>query len=338
MSNVTILDPNDAARLDARGESIGSSGALFFGEDLSHELAENFRTLRPDLTAEKALVFDGSVPYGARAVKYRMLDANGKAQWIEAKTNQLNTVSVGGTRPEVGYSAFGVRVEWDDEDMEAMRVARANGARIPDLYGELDAAARRAILEFANSVAWYGSASRNFNGLLTAPLERSPALVKIAEGSAATGEAIAKKVLDLLNSVRVGTAGALDANTCVWALSAYSYAETTPFNSSGGDMTILEYIKSKRPGVTHEWSVELEADSVAANLSSGAAAALGAGILACHRSNTVARIAVSPVRYFEIEKLGGGLSYAQNLTAKVSDIILAHPKAYAMLTRVDTGT
>lgn len=337
MPNVQILDPNTAARLDARGESIGSSGALFFGEDLSHELADTFRTMRPDLTAEKAIHFDGSVPYGARAVKYRMLDANGKAQWIEAKTNQLSTVAIGGTRPEVGYSAFGVRIEWDDEDMEAMQVARANGARIPDLYGELDAAARRAILEFANGVAWYGSASRNFNGLLTAPIERTPALVKIAEGSAATGEAIAKKVLGLFNAVRNNTAGKLDVNTCIWPLSAHSYVETTPFNSDGSDLTILEYIKSKRRDVTHEWAVELEAESVAANLTSAAADAIGAGILACHRDRTVGRIAVSPVRHFEITKLGGGMAYEQNVVAKVSDLILAHPNAYAMLTRVNTG-
>ncbi len=336
---VQILSPEETSALNgslaARGEaaSIQTSGALFFGDDLTHDIQENFRVHRPTLTADRIIHMDGSVPFVAREVRYRQITGGGQAKWFDGSSGSLGKADVGSKRVGAPMTPFGVKINWDFLDQEAIMLARANGVRLPDIYAELVNNALRAIAEFGNRVAWFGDAARGYKGLLAQPFEKPKAGVHIGEGTSSSGKDIAKKVLGLFSGIERKTKSTLRPNACCWSIDAYLYAEDNPWNPESSDLSILEYIQKKRPDIMHERSFELDEVKLQAG---GKTNNLGSCIVAGNKGPMTSRLCISKPRFFGIVNKGGGMAFEQNILANVSDVIMPQGGSYAMLTNCDT--
>jgi hypothetical protein len=308
----------------ARSESIGSSGQLFFGnEDLSYELAELFREKRPEKSAMKVITFDGETPWGARRVKYRMIGRTGKAAWLEEKTHTLPTAAVGAVRDTTDWQKFGVAIIWDEEENEAIEMARRDGIRIPDIYAESEAAGREAILDMANEVAWFGSAERGFKGLLGQPISAVQSEYDLSLESDVDGISLARYLLRQIHSITVETKKTIQPNFVQYPVETLAMLESTQLNDVAST-TVMEYIRRVTPGITHDSSPELENVVQDGN-------DLGGCILIGRRDPQIARLFMSNVRHYAIESLGGGMSFRQNMVAKISDTVIPQPKGFRLI-------
>jgi hypothetical protein len=322
--HITPLSRAEAARFEA--QAVPSAGSLFFGDDLAFEIAENYKTLRPALSAREVLAATDRTPWGSRVVRYRLVTGNGKAARAEQGTASLPTVGLGATRPEVPYVPFGVLLAWEDAEQEAMLAARANGVRLPDLYGELTAEALRALDEWANAATWDGDGD-DLVGLLKSPFSKSPAGIAIAEGTAATGEQIVKAILAARNTIFTKTAGMIEPNFVAMGTDAFSYLQTAVYDSASGPATIGEVLAKRLADAAGNPArllhcVELNAPS-----------ALGGkpAILVGRRDPQVAFVERSAPRFYQIHSPDGGVSYRQAVLAKISGVALPHPDAYALV-------
>jgi hypothetical protein len=324
MTIIQTLSPAEAALYAQRGEAASgpAGGQRFFGDDLSSEVAEAYRVLRLPLSAEQVVAIDTSHPFGARVVQYRMYNATGAAQFVDEGAGSIPTIGVGAERPEAPYLPYGVKIAWSDADMEAIQAARSRGVRFPDLYRELTEAALRAMDEFANDAIWAGRGP--IKGLLAAPYAKTPAGVKIARGTAATGDAIVNAILNAKQEIFRATKGVLRPNFIAYNTESWAYIETAVYDVNAGAATILETLRARTPGIEHFPAWELDA-----GIESKPAILIG------RRDKMMAFVARSEPRYYAINEIDGGVSYSQVILAKISDLLLPQPSAYAALTRCD---
>jgi hypothetical protein len=317
------IQPLTLAEAGARAESAAApnAGGYFFGDDLVHEVAESYRAIRPVLSADKIVEAKDTTPWGKREVVYRLTSTNGKADYADQGVASLNTVGLGVQRPSVPYLPYGVRIAWDDSEMEAIMAARAQGIRLPDLYRELTDGALRALDEFANDAIWNGRGP--IKGILAAPFAKFSAGLSMVRGTNSTGDAIVQRILDVAETSFNQSNGVLRPNYFAYNLQTWSYIKNAVYDSDSGPATILEVLRSRTDGVEHFPCYELNTPS---SLDSKPAVLIG------RRDRMSAFVERSAPRFYKIHSNDGDVSFSQIVLAKVSDVALPQPDAFALIT------
>jgi hypothetical protein len=322
---VTLLSRAEAARYET--QAVPSLGSLFFGDDLSFEIAENYKALRPALSAREVIAATDRTPWGSRVVRYRLRTGNGKAARADQGTASLPTVGLGAVRPEVPYVPFGVMMAWEDAEQEAILAARANGVKLPDLYAELTEEALRAIDEWANASTWEGDGD-DLVGLLKSPFSKSPAGIAIAQGTAATGEQIVKAVMEARNTIFTRTAGMIEPNFVAMGTDAHTYIHSAVYDSTSGPATIAEVLMKRLQDAAGNPARLLHT----VELNAPAALSSKPAILVGRRDPVGAFIERSAPRFYQIHSPDGGVSWRQAVIAKLSGVALPYADSYALIT------
>lgn len=329
---IQILTPQELApyaeRL-ARGESAPSAGEMFFGDDLTQDLADLFRQARPNLTLRDAIYVDSSVATGAREVRARVITGAGAAGWQQPGAVSFPTVELGASAEDYRLYPFGVRLSWSDAEQQAAVYARSKGSRgVPDFYGELYTLAQRTIAEFSNRVGWLGDAARNLAGIGAAPIRATKSTVTIAEGTSDTGVAIVKALAAAHNDVITATKGLRRPNRLLLSITSHAFVSTELYSAETGPRTIMEQLRAILPGVEIMISPDLQSVTGANGVALG-----GCALFACHDRFVARQVATQP-RPYKIVERDGGVYYDQVLMATVSPLIWVEPNAYALLTNI----
>lgn len=192
----------------------------------------------PPLNAFNVLPPQDGVALGARQYNRRVMRSFGRAQWISNSADDLPLVGVGVIEDIYNVGMHGVAYQYGLEELRASQFA---GENISDKKAN---AAARALQEFNNQVAWYGSAEKEITGLLSIPYVRRVAYDGAIFALGGDTDAILAVFTDLVRSVEEQTFEAEEAKTLLVASNIYNFLEDTRGNTFS-DATLLELLLKK---------------------------------------------------------------------------------------------
>lgn len=226
------LDSELPGRRDASGPGATVTGGVFLERQLNHLLPSILEAKLPALNAFRLLPVDRSVPAWAKTYSRHMLTPHGIAEMIADYSDDLPQVGVSGEETTFKVAEFGASFGWSLTEMEA---AMANGV---GLNSRLAMAARRAIEEKHNRIAWEGDASRGLYGATNYPhFPRTFLPNAIATGTSA--DTILADMHGFVLGIHTRTNQVARPTRLLVATAPYDYISRT-FRSANSDKTILQ--------------------------------------------------------------------------------------------------
>lgn len=191
----------------------------------------------PPLNGLTLLPPRGDVALGATSYNRRVLRHFGKSQWIGASGDDLPLANVGVIEDVYNVAMHGAAYRYS---LKEQRAAQFAGESLDDKRAM---AARRAILEFNNAVAIFGSVAKRITGLLSIPYIPRVAVPASIFALGSDTDAIIAVFTALKRTVERNTNEAESPDTFAVASAIYDFLADTRGNNFN-DRTLLEMIKA----------------------------------------------------------------------------------------------
>jgi len=185
-------------------------------------------------------------------------------------------------------------------------------------------AARRAVLQQENSIAYFGDSSYGLGGFFTNANIPNVALPADGAGSATTlasktAQQMVRDLNSISNTVVTQSKGVHNPNTMLLPLAQFTLVNSTP-RSDQSDLTVLRYYLQNNGFVTDaEWVNELAAANSSGNLASDTA-------FCYERSEDVLTLEV-PQEYEEFPPQEEGLEMIINAHQRIGGVLIYYPLA-----------
>jgi hypothetical protein len=190
----------------------------------------------PPLNAYRLMPNQGTVAQGARQYNRRIYQQFGQSQWISNSADDLPRVGLGVIEDVYNVAMHGVSYGYGLQEVRAAAFAGE------DLDAKLPLAARRAIEEFNNNVAFYGSVTKRLTGLLSVPYIPRVGLSAALFAAGANPLDTIAAVISLETQVLEQSNDAEVPDTYLFASPVYDYLATTPASTLNPELTILQVI------------------------------------------------------------------------------------------------
>jgi hypothetical protein len=237
MTVANYLQPKLDPRLDA-GETV------FLARELEVISSKNYERKYTELKARKHFPVSFEGGNGAATITSRYYDRKGRAQL------GLGFPRVSVTRAEMTTT---VRSITDSYGYDFQEVRNARQAGVPLEQAEASAA-RRAIAEEENRLAYVGDADTGLLGAFTHP--NTPIQVAAFPINGNTDYNQVQTVFNnAINGIMNLSKGIAKANTILMSVDDYTWIASTVRNANT-DTTMLELLKKSHPGVEFDWCVE----------------------------------------------------------------------------------
>lgn len=135
--------------------------SVFFARELDHVKAQSYDVEYPELTALSLFPISHEADAGAETITYYTYDKTGLAKVIASYSNDLPRADVSGKPSTAIIKSIGDSYGYSVQEMRASRLA---GKSLDSRKGE---AARYAIDEKINAIAWAGDAESGLMGVLS---------------------------------------------------------------------------------------------------------------------------------------------------------------------------
>jgi len=171
----------------------GESG--FILKQLEFVMAETYSVEYGPNVAALAIPFDNSVPPGAQSFAYDLWDRIGVAKYITAWSDDLPKFEAFVKRTSQECRSFGISYEFTVQDLRAVQFGGGK------LNTQRASAARAAVDEFHDSIAWNGDATRNIEGFLDHTAIQSATLANDPWTLSTTGPQLVADLLTIEHSI-----------------------------------------------------------------------------------------------------------------------------------------
>jgi hypothetical protein len=177
---------DSAAGLGATGAfRMDSDEGMFLARELDYINQVVFEEQQPALNFRGIIPIKTDVPMHANSYFYRMLNKVGKADFVGASSQDFPRANAGMREESERMRLIGCAVDYSLLDL---RAAMESGAPLQE---SLFSAARRAIEEKVNEIAWYGDEGAGLRGLLRHPeILRAAVTSAVAEGTSAANNLV----------------------------------------------------------------------------------------------------------------------------------------------------
>lgn len=236
----------------------GDAGeTLFFERQLESVEQKLYETKLRELKYRKHIPVSNRDGAGAETIVYYQWTRVGMAKIIANPTDDLPRVDVFATRFTARVYSLGEAFGYSTQELRAAAMANM------PLETFKVSAARRAIRELENKLAFNGDANYNITGFLNnanIPTVQAPAGAGASRlWTLKTPNEIIADVLTMVTGIRNVTNGVHEGNTLLLPITQYNHIAGTP-RSDLSDTTILEFIT--KPGNTYglkevDWLTEL---------------------------------------------------------------------------------
>lgn len=210
--------------------------SLFVQRQLLDQSRRVYEAPLPPLHAFELFPDQGAVRLGAANYNRRIYRYFGRSQWASNSGDDLPLSGAGVIEDIYNVGMHGVAYQYGLQEIRAAQFANEN------LEDRRAMAARRAILEFNNDVAFYGSVAKGITGLLSIPyiprVSVDAALFQVGADPDATLAAL----YALENGVEELSLQAEKPDTLIMGTSQYNYIANTRV-SDLSEVTILEVYK-----------------------------------------------------------------------------------------------
>jgi len=228
---------------------LDANESAFFARQLEAVKAQVYEIEYPGLKATQVLPVDTSAGAGAKTIVWRMFDKVGMAKVIASYADDLPRVAIKATEHVAHIRSIGASYEYSTQDIRyAMR------AGVP-LAAQEAMAAREAIEQLIDEIAWFGDAEYNLQGFLYNANISSYVADDGAGGTTDWARKTAAEIIADVNNaikfVKTSTRGVEQPNMVLLPTDQYATIATTPTGIEG-TQTILSFLKAAHPGVTFD--------------------------------------------------------------------------------------
>lgn len=312
--------------------NLDANESVFFARELEHVKAATYDVLYPELKATQLIPVSAEAGPGAESITYQQFDMLGMAKVISNYADDLPRADVKGKEFTSPVRSIGDSYGYSIQEIRASAMANKN------LPARKANAARRAVEQKINTIAWNARPADNENGGLTGLLY-TPNITKyeVDAGAVSTtkvwtaGTKTADEILfDLNKVVRTIislTKGVEVPDTILLPVDQYAVISTTA-RSSTSDTTILEFFLKNNPSITRvEWVNDL--DSVAINPRTGAAPATD--LMICYKRSPDKLTLEIPQPFEQFAVQERGLEYVVPCHSRIGGVIVYYPLSIAIV-------
>lgn len=299
--------------------------SVFFARELDHVKAQSYDVEYPELTALSLFPISHEADAGAETITYYTYDKNGLAKVIDSYSNDLPRADVTGKPSYAKIKSIGDSYGYSVQEMRASRLA---GKSLDSRKGE---AARYAIDEKINSIAWAGDAESGLMGVLSEG--QSIPLYAITAGASSKTtwlEKTADEILDDVNGMakqvaRVTKNVERPDTLCVPA-DVYMHISTKRIPDTS--TTVLAFLLDHAPYLKNIVSTaELDADSVGTNpyAKPAGSTTAGQGVAFLFKNDERKLSLENPMPFIQHPLEVRGLETIINCEARTAGVIVYYP-------------
>lgn len=299
-----------------------SNESVFLQRQLDYIKQQTYDIKYAELKARKLIPVSSEADPGAEKIFYRQYDQSGMAKIISNYADDLPDADVVGKEFFATVKTLGSSYKYNIQEMRA-----AAYGNVP-LEQRRANAARRAIAQKENTLAFFGDANSGLVGLFTAPNVTSVSIP--ATGSGSTTQWVNKTPDQILydmnlvaNTVVSTSLGVENPDTMLLPLSQFNYVASTA-RSQFSDKTILNYFLENNPYIKQvEWVNELASAGV-----SGSGSAPYARMYSYRRSAEVLTLEI-PSDFEQLEIEIRNLVYKVPCIERFGGVLIYYPLAIA---------
>lgn len=242
----------DGAISQALGNGyLDADGAFFFQRQLEYVKSKSYDVRYADLVARSLFPVSNEGGAGITSITYRTYDQVGSAKIINAYADDLPRADVKGKETTIPVRSVGTSFGYNLDEIQSSQLT---GAALDQRRAN---AARRAVEQVVNDVAFYGDAESGLPGLFSNPNIPTGSVVNGGTGTEwvnKTPEQILFDINDLFNDIFETTKMVERGNTLLLPPAQWAYISATP-RSSGTETTILQYLVKNSPFLSSEADV-----------------------------------------------------------------------------------
>lgn len=241
----------EAKYIENSSSNFDSAESIFFARQLDYVRSKILEVPKAPLNAFRVFPVQTEVPKGARTAYQRIYDSYGMAEIISNYADDLRRVDILGAEVPVKVVDVGDSYGYSVNEIRNAQYARTN----LQLYKAQ--AARRAIDQKLNSIAWKGDTAHNVTGFLNNPNITTVLLPATGTGGSTqikdkTANQIVADFNEIINTIPQATNQVEQADTILMSTAIYDYIATTAYNSNNNDTTILEFLQKVHPEIKKE--------------------------------------------------------------------------------------
>ncbi len=240
--------------------NLDANQTAFFSRELEYIKARTYDVEYPELKAMQLIPVSSEAGPGAESITYQQFDQMGLAQIIANYAQDLPRADIKGKEFTTPVRSLGTSYGYSLQEIRAAQFAGKN------LEQRKANAARRAVEQKMNKIAWFGNEDYGLQGFITNPNVTRAAVENDGTGSTTqwenkTPDQILRDMNDLVNGIIDLTNGVEMPNTLLMPIKQWTQISTTA-RSSTSDTTILEFFLRNSPAITSvEWVNELKGAS-----------------------------------------------------------------------------
>lgn len=211
--------------------------SLFVQRQLMDQSRRIYEASLPPLHAFELFPDQGAVALGAAQYNRRVYRYFGRSQWISNSADDLPLSGAGVIEDVYNVGMHGVAYQYGLQEIRRAMFGNEN------LEDRRAMAARRAVLEFNNDVAFYGSVAKGITGLLSIPYIPRVSIDATLFQAGADPDATLAALYSLEQGVEEQSLQAERPDTLILGTSQYNYIASTRV-STLDNTTILEVYKA----------------------------------------------------------------------------------------------
>lgn len=313
-------DIKESVNLDANEK-------IFFDRELESVKSKTYDKKYPELKAKKYIPVSTDAGAGAESITYQQFDHVGMFKIISSYADDLPRSDVMGKEFSTFVRSIGGSYGYS---IQAVRSAAMAGRPIETRKAD---ATRRSYEEAVNDIAWNARPSlAKYSGLTGLLYNPNVTKYEVDDGAASavkpwsgkTSEEILHDMNKAVDTPIELTLGTANVNTLLLPLSNYTLISSMR-NSDSSDLTVLEYFKRNRPGVTVDWINDLK-NVVNPRTGSGTTNVM----IAYNRSPDVLTLEL-PQLYEQFPAQERNLEFVVNAHGRIGGVIVYYPLEIAII-------
>lgn len=244
--------------------NLDADESIFFSRELEHIKSKSYDIEYPELKARSLIPVSGDAGPGAESITYEQYDQVGTAKLLASYADDLPRADVKGkefTSPVRGAgNSYGYSIQ-------EIRAAKMAGKPLSQKRAD---AAKRAMMELDNRIAFFGDSKSGLKGFFNHP--NVPVYTIAADGTGSTTTWSTKTALlihrdlsDFTNSVIEATKGIEIPDTMLMPLVSYNLIKNKPIGDNA-DKSIMKYFLENNEYVKSiQWVNELATAGVSSS-------------------------------------------------------------------------
>lgn len=226
--------------------------SIFFERQLESVKSKTYDKKFTQLKCRQVLPVSFDAGPAAETIKYEQFDMVGMARIVRDYANDFRAADVKAKEFRSPVKSMGSAYQYS---MQEVRAARMAGKPLETRKAN---AAKRAIAQLENQIAYFGDADHGLVGFLNNANIPLVVLPHVGAWEGLTADQILANLNALANSPISASNGVETPNTMLLPINLYTLISSTP-RSATSDTTILQYFVSNNPFVKNvDWLEELK--------------------------------------------------------------------------------